>query len=224
MFDIGYFAKDPRPFYRFAREIYPGQFEPSPSHRFIRLLERQQRLLRNYTQNIDTLERQAGIERVIECHGSFATASCTRCRHRVGAADIRDDILGQRIPLCRRCNEVAASGSSASASPPSMSLLIDDVTEPAALMQRGIMKPDIVFFGENLQDEFHDTIEVDKSACDLVIVIGSSLKVRPVALIPGSVPPNVPQILINRERLDTSRFDVELLGDADVIVNQLCHM
>ena len=38
----------------------------------------------------------------------------------------------------------------------------------------------------------------DKTSCDLLIVIGSSLKVRPVALIPSSLPPNVPQILINR--------------------------
>ncbi len=37
----------------------------------------------------------------------------------------------------------------------------------------------------------------DKSECDLLIVIGSSLKVRPVALIPSSLPPEVPQILIN---------------------------
>ena len=46
-----------RPFFKFAREIYPGQFAPSPCHRFIRVLERHGKLLRNYTQNIDTLEQ-----------------------------------------------------------------------------------------------------------------------------------------------------------------------
>ena len=80
----------------------------------------------------------------------------------------------------------------------------------------------------------------DKSECDLLIVIGSSLKVRPVALIPSSLPPEVPQILINRclflknvylhnyinvrEPLPHLTFDVELLGDCDRIVNQLCLM
>lgn len=64
----------------------------------------------------------------------------------------------------------------------------------------------------------------DKKKCDLLIVIGSSLKVRPVALIPSSLPEHVPQILINREQLKHLEFDVELLGDSDVIVNQLCHM
>lgn len=47
------------------------------------------------------------------------------------------------------------------------------------------MKPDIVFFGEGLSDEFHTRIGADKDECDLLIVIGSSLKVRPVALIPS---------------------------------------
>lgn len=73
MFDIHYFKKDPRPFFKFAREIYPGQFKPSPCHQFIRCIESCGKLLRNYTQNIDTLEQVAGIHNVIQCHGSFAT-------------------------------------------------------------------------------------------------------------------------------------------------------
>ena len=56
--------RDPRPFFKFAREIYPGQFSPSPCHRFIAALESGKKLLRNYTQNIDTLEQEAGISKV----------------------------------------------------------------------------------------------------------------------------------------------------------------
>ncbi|XP_037898115.1 NAD-dependent histone deacetylase sirtuin-1-like [Glossina fuscipes] len=71
--------------------------------------------------------------------------------------------------------------------------------------------------------EFHTVMASDKDKCDLLIVMGSSLKVRPVALIPSSIPANVPQILINREQLHHLEFDVELLGDGDVIINQICH-
>ena len=49
--------RDPRPFFKFAKEIYPGQFQPSPCHKFIKALEQHGKLLRNYTQNIDTLEQ-----------------------------------------------------------------------------------------------------------------------------------------------------------------------
>lgn len=134
MFDIAFFAQDPRPFYQFAREIYPGLFEPSPSHRFIKLLERHGKLLRNYTQNIDTLERVAGIENIIECHGSFATASCTRCKFKVDAAVIRDDILQQRIPMCTICNDnVDADAVNTMQNPLNYNQLV----------AAGIMKPDI---------------------------------------------------------------------------------
>ncbi|XP_034938806.1 NAD-dependent protein deacetylase sirtuin-1 [Chelonus insularis] len=214
MFDINYFGQDPRPFFKFAREIYPGQFKPSPCHRFIKMLEKQKKLLRNYSQNIDTLEQVAGIENVIECHGSFATASCTNCKFQVTAEDIREDIFAQRIPLCPKCFiDLSPSLASMNSN--------DNFSE---LVSQGIMKPDIVFFGEGLPDAFHDAIAKDKDECDLLIVIGSSLKVRPVALIPSSIPSHVPQILINRESLPHLNFDVEFLGDGDIIINQLCHL
>lgn len=197
MFDIHYFRKDPRPFFKFAREIYPGQFKPSPSHRFIKLLEDHNQLLRNYSQNIDTLEQVAGIHRVIQCHGSFATATCTKCGHKVDAHGIRDDVFHQKIPACPLCTASECD-------------------------ELAVMKPDIVFFGEGLPEEFHSTMAKDKDECDLLIVIGSSLKVRPVALIPNSIPGTVPQVLINREPLKHLNFDVELLGDCDVIINEIC--
>lgn len=215
MFCISYFNQDPRPFFKFAREIYPGQFKPSPCHRFIKLLDEKNKLLRNYTQNIDTLEQISGIKNVIECHGSFATATCTKCRHKVSATEIRDDIFEQRIPLCQICNPNTPSPSSAE-------LNADESYK--SLVWRGIMKPDIVFFGEDLPEQFHSAIDNDRKQCDLLIVIGSSLKVRPVALIPNSIPSRIPQILINRESLSHLDFDVELLGNADTIINQLCHM
>lgn len=195
MFDIDYFKKDPRPFFKFAKEIYPGQFKPSLCHKFIAMLDKDRKLLRNYTQNIDTLEQVAGIQRVIQCHGSFASASCLTCRYKVDSEAVRGDIFNQVVPRCPRC--------------PS--------NEPLA-----IMKPDIVFFGENLPEQFHRAMKYDKDEVDLLIVIGSSLKVRPVALIPSSIPQEVPQILINREPLNHLHFDVELLGDCDVIINELC--
>ena len=47
-------------------------------------------------------------------------------------------------------------------------------------------------------------------------------KVKPVSLVSELLPANIPQILINRERLLHKTFDIELLGNCDVIVNELC--
>ena len=58
----------------------------------------------NYTQNIDTLEVRAGVHKVLQCHGSFATASCINCHQHVPGIAIEADILNQRVPLCKICN------------------------------------------------------------------------------------------------------------------------
>lgn len=45
-----YFKESPEPFYRLAKELFPGQFRPTPAHHFIRLLHDKGLLLRCYTQ------------------------------------------------------------------------------------------------------------------------------------------------------------------------------
>jgi NAD+-dependent protein deacetylase sirtuin 1 len=215
MFDILYFDHDPRPFFKFAKEIYPGQFKPSLSHKFIKKIEDHGKLLRNYTQNIDTLEMAANIKNAILCHGSFATASCTVCKLKVDSEFIREKIFNQEIPYCEKCksnNELEQNGTAE-----------EEATSSSFGNTRrtGILKPDIVFFGEGLPEVYHESINEDKLKCDLLIVIGSSLKVKPVANIPHLLPAHVPQILINRESLKHMNFDVELLGDCDGIVNEL---
>ncbi|KAL7280338.1 hypothetical protein ACG7TL_005255 [Trametes sanguinea] len=183
MFDIEYFRENPAVFYSFASKIYPSNFIPSPCHRFIKLIEDKGKLLRNYTQNIDTLETLAGVKRVVQCHGSFATASCINCRVRVPGADIADDIMNQRVPIC---------------------------------------KPDITFFGEKLDDVFERSLMEDRLQVDLLIIIGTSLKVSPVSETISHLPHSVPQILINKTPIKHINPDVVLLGNADDIILHLC--
>lgn len=89
----------------FASQIYPSNFIPSPCHRFIKAIEDRGKLLRNYTQNIDTLETLTGITRVLQCHGSFATATCIQCRRRIPGTEIENDIMEHRVPFCTVCLE-----------------------------------------------------------------------------------------------------------------------
>lgn len=95
MFDIQYFRESPEIFYSFAKELYPSNYEPSPSHLFVKLIEDKGKLLRNYTQNIDTLEHKANIKRVVNCHGSFATASCVTCGYQCEGKEIEKYIFEQ---------------------------------------------------------------------------------------------------------------------------------
>ncbi|KAJ3337051.1 NAD-dependent protein deacetylase sirtuin-1 [Kappamyces sp. JEL0680] len=84
------------------------------------------------------------------------------------------------------------------------------------------MKPDIIFFGENLPQDFHDKFAKDKHVVDLLIVMGSSLRVAPVATVKDRIPHRVPQILINMESLrHMQEFDIQLLGYSDTVTKAL---
>lgn len=62
------------------------------------------------------------------------------------------------------------------------------------------LQPDITFFGEPLPPTFNDRlVNHDRNLVDLVLVIGTSLKVAPVSEVVGYLPANVPQIYISRE-------------------------
>lgn len=187
IFDISFFHENPAPFYDLARGLFPSNFKPSPTHHFIRLLQDKGLLLRCYTQNIDTLERAAGVlpEKLVEAHGSFGSAHCVKCRYKYDTDFMKDKLLN--------CSD----GKKASA----------DDTECipwCACAQPdcgGFVKPDIVFFGENLPSRYFNLRETDLMSADLLIVAGTSLKVTPFADTMHYCSAYAPRLLINRERV-----------------------
>ncbi|KAI1635969.1 NAD-dependent deacetylase sirtuin-2 [Biscogniauxia mediterranea] len=195
VFDIDFFREDPRPFYVLAKELYPGNFHPTVSHAFIALLAKKNLLRMLFTQNIDCLERAAGVppELIIEAHGSFATQRCIECKSPFPDDAMRAHVERGDPPLCAR--------------------------EGCA----GLVKPDIVFFGERLPDAFYEGSGIAAQA-DLVLVLGTSLTVHPFAGLPQLAPEPVPRLLLNRERvgdLGTRADDVLRLGSCDAGVRDL---
>ncbi len=200
IFDLDYFQSvDSRPFYRLCRELWPGQYTPTPTHRFIRLLHEKKLLRRCFTQNIDSLETAAGLpkEMVVAAHGNFDSA------HVVG----RDDV---EVPI----EEVRAAAMGE-----------DDW---ASLNERygGLCKPSIVFFGEQLPPRFFEAIRTDFPSCGLLLVMGTSLVVQPFASLIDQVRPGTPRALFNRERvgeggvMSAGGFDFD--GSSDTFVEGDC--
>ncbi|KAJ5133669.1 hypothetical protein N7526_005034 [Penicillium atrosanguineum] len=228
VFDIHVFQEDPSIFFSIAKDILPTEKKFSPTHGFIKLLQDKGKLLTNYTQNIDNIEGNAG------CHGSFATATCVKCHHKVSGDAIFNEIKEGVIPECALCRKrIAEEGLKLQGVKRKRSTNYqqkdrkkfedssdeDDYEIPTP----GVMKPDITFFGEDLPDEFGQRlVHHDRELADLVIVIGTSLKVAPVAEVPGILPRNVPQIYISRTPVSHTGFDIDMLGDCDVVVSELC--
>lgn len=110
VFDIHIFREDPSIFFSIAKEILPTEKKYSPTHGFIRLLQDKGKLLTNYTQNIDNIEANAGVlpEKMVQCHGSFATATCMKCKFKVSGDAIFSDIKDGTIPECTACQKSIA--------------------------------------------------------------------------------------------------------------------
>mmetsp|Transcript_16841 Transcript_16841/g.27961 ORF Transcript_16841/g.27961 Transcript_16841/m.27961 type:complete len:349 (-) Transcript_16841:303-1349(-) len=200
VFDVDFYRRKPQPFLSLAKELWPGlQHSPTLTHSFGAVLANKphQKLLRNYTQNIDGLEHLATIPepQIVECHGHFRTASCIKCKKAMDGDVCKDHILNGNAktpPACPKC--------------------------------KSFVKPDIVFFGEGLPDRFHKLLSEDVETVDLLLVIGTSLQVAPVSHIPNYVQCKR-RVLINRDEVgDFMREDdVVLLGDCDSVMMQLAH-
>ncbi|KAL2828903.1 hypothetical protein BDW59DRAFT_170692 [Aspergillus cavernicola] len=222
VFDIHIFREDPSVFYSIAKDILPTEKKYSPTHGFIRLLQDQGKLLTNYTQNIDNIEANAGVlpENIVQCHGSFAMATCVKCQYKVSGDEIYDEIKKGVVPECAQClKQIAEDASKLQGQKRkrnSTGAHRDRKNEDSSdeddyeIPTPGVMKPDITFFGEDLPDEFgRRLLHNDRDKVDLVIVIGTSLKVAPVAEVPGVLPSHVPQIYISRTK--SSTWEMEYL-------------
>ena len=77
--------------------------------------------------------------------------------------------------------------------------MVEDRVAPACVHCGGLIKPDVVFFGEGLPPRFGRLVKEDLRSADLLIVMGTSLTVAPVSMIPSMVDPNCRRVLLNRE-------------------------
>ncbi|KAF6804830.1 NAD-dependent protein deacetylase hst2-1 [Colletotrichum sojae] len=196
VFDISYFRKHPEPFYYLAKELYPGKFHPTVSHAFIALLAKKGLLQMNFTQNIDCLERRAGVpdDKIIEAHGSFATQRCIECFEDFPGESMKEHVQAEIVPKCGECG--------------------------------GLVKPDIVFFGEALPAAFRNNTHLPAMA-DLIIVMGTSLSVYPFAGLAEASRSGVPRLLLNREKvgqMGRRADDVVELGTCDAGVRKLASL
>ncbi|KAJ3233988.1 NAD-dependent protein deacetylase sirtuin-2 [Chytriomyces hyalinus] len=206
VFSINYFRKSPKPFFTLAKELYPGCFRPTVCHYFIRLLAEEGMLLRCYTQNIDTLERVAGIDEkyLVEAHGSFASAKC------VGKYRKPEPVVSD-VPSLQDETTTSDSDSDIFLDETDFKACGKEYTQewvkthvfddkiPECDRCQGIVKPNITFFGESLPKRFHAMTYSDFSQADALIVIGTSLQVQPFAGLINRVGAKVPRLLLNME-------------------------
>ena len=150
------FRSDPEKVWRFyaPRIAMLVEAEPNAAHHALAELERLGLVRAIVTQNIDLLHARAGSRDVIEVHGSIRASTCPHCGASHGLERVQA-MLAERPDEAPRCASCAA-----------------------------VLKPDVVFFGELLPEQAIERAHELARGAGVLLVVGSSLEVFPVASLP----------------------------------------
>ena len=146
--------------------------EPNVSHRIVADFEAVGAVSGVITQNVDGLHRAAGSQRVIDLHGSLARTVCLSCHDRRSRLELHHRLEAANPAFVRLAASIAPDGDAD---------LPDELVEGFAVVPclacGGVLKPDVVFFGENVpRPRVEAAFELVDTAAAL-LVLGSSLAV-----------------------------------------------
>ena len=166
---------------------------PNTGHRVLAELETSGIVNGVITQNVDGLHLRAGSQRVVDLHGTMDKVRCLTCGQTFARAGIADRIAAANPWLDEiSADEINPDGDASPAA-------FDDFITPDCTVCGGVLKPDIVFFGEFIPvEKFSEASALVKKA-DALIVAGSSLVVNSgIRLIEQARRRRIPLVVINR--------------------------
>jgi NAD-dependent deacetylase len=186
---IDAFRRDPDRFWHFYSQRFMSlrDKQPNRAHEIVAELERRGLVRAVITQNIDRLHRAAGTEDLIEVHGSISHSICPEC--------------GGRFEL----EAVVAMLEREPSSAPECSACV------AAL------KPDVVLFGEFLPEAALRRAHDLAAEADLMLAIGTSLEVHPVASLPGTTLEGGGKLVLVTQGPTPYDRDAEVKLEGDVV-------
>lgn len=166
---------------------------PNTGHLALARLERAGASNGVITQNVDGLHLRAGSQRVIDLHGAMSTVRCLQC----GQLFARSDISARMIELNPWLAEPSALelGPDGDVATPA----VHSFTVPDCSVCGGMLKPDIVFFGEFVPKSKFAEASALVRAADALLVVGSSLVVNSgIRLLDLAARRKAPIVIINR--------------------------
>jgi NAD-dependent SIR2 family protein deacetylase len=146
--------------------------KPNAGHFAIAGAESLGMVSRIITQNVDGLHQAAGARKVIELHGSLGRVRCMRCDLMMTRVEM-DELLTELNPAITKDDNYEFS--------PDGDAEIEvaaDFKVPICPKCGGVLKPDVVFFGENVPSERVADAFASLDAADALLVVGTSLAVN----------------------------------------------
>lgn len=166
---------------------------PNGGHEALAELERSGIAAGIVTQNVDGLHVRAGSRRVVELHGTMRRVMCTRCGQIFDRRDLAERVEADNPWIT--VPEAIELGPDGDALPSST----DGFVVPVCSVCEGMLKPDVVFFGEYIPTGKFTEAEQILASSDALIVAGSSLVVNSgIRLLERARRRKLPIVIINR--------------------------
>ena len=168
--------------------------QPNDAHHALARLEAHGRCQLLLTQNVDRLHQAAGSREVIDLHGRLDLVRCMACSTTIRRADFQDQLI--------RLN--AAWGRLDAAALPDGDADLDGLdfsafAVPPCERCGGVLKPDVVFYGENVPRDAVAAAHSQLEAADAMLIVGSSLMSIPAIALPWP-----PRAAVSRSLRSTS--------------------
>ena len=144
---------------------------PNAAHRALAALEEKGIVNQLITQNVDNLHRAAGSRKVIDLHGVLHRVRCMACDFRMDRAELQQQLEAMNPDWAATITGSAPDGDA------HIEADTDAFDVPPCPACRGILKPDVVFFGESVPRERVESARQALANSDGLLVVGSSLMV-----------------------------------------------
>ncbi len=145
---------------------------PNAAHRALARLEALGKSELLLTQNVDRLHQAAGAARVVDLHGRLDLVRCMGCERRISRDEMQDE-LGRMNPDWLALDAVDAPDGDADLD----GVEFSSFRVPSCRRCGGVLKPDVVFFGESAPRERVEAAARHLEEADAMLIVGSSLMV-----------------------------------------------
>ncbi|MEU0049915.1 NAD-dependent protein deacetylase [Streptomyces sp. NPDC006309] len=172
-----------------------GSARPNAGHRAVAAFERHGLLSAVITQNVDGLHQAAGSEGVVELHGSLARVVCLSCGTRSPRRE-----LARRLEEANPGFEPVAAGINPDGDADLTDEQVGDFRVLPCTVCGGILKPDVVFFGEAVPPQRVEHCRELVRAASSLLVLGSSLTVMSgLRFVRQAAEAGKPVLIVNRD-------------------------
>lgn len=188
-----------------------SQAKPNLAHRSLVRLERARRLGGLITQNVDRLHQRAGHQQVLDLHGRLDQVSCLDCKQQLPRARLQQELSARNatlLPGLRAAAEAesrqaaAQFGQGAEPAPDGdarVTQISTDFSVPDCRSCGGLLKPDVVFYGQSVPKPVVEQAYGWVAAADALLVVGSSLMVfSSYRFARAAAAANTPIVILNQ--------------------------